>query len=101
MLPEEIQADYETNTGNVIAERFERINPLHMPAVLVAGHGPFTWGEDADKAVYNASVLEEVARIALYARLISPKGAAPIADALLDKHFLRKHGANAYYGQNT
>ncbi len=102
MHTHEIEERYEEHTGDVIAEAFagREINPVHMPAALVSGHGPFTWGKDANDAVMNAAVLEEVARMALYTCQLWPdKPLTPIPGALLDKHFLRKHGANAYYGQ--
>lgn len=96
----EIEKDYELNTGRVIVERFQRgrIDPARVPAVLVANHAPFVWGPDAEHALENAIVLEEVARMALHTRLLAPRQ-PPVADELLDKHFLRKHGAKAYYGQ--
>ena len=95
---EEIRGEYELNTGLAIVRRFEGINPLSMPAVLVAGHAPFAWGKDAAGAAYNAVVLEEVAELAW--RTMTLNGAvAPISQHLLDKHFLRKHGPDAYYGQ--
>jgi L-ribulose-5-phosphate 4-epimerase len=94
----EIETDYEANTGHAIVRRFRGLDPLQMPAVLVAGHAPFTWGESAAAAAYHAVVLEEVAEMAL--RTISVNsGAGPISQALLDKHFFRKHGGAAYYGQ--
>jgi L-ribulose-5-phosphate 4-epimerase len=95
----EIKVDYETNTGRVIVESFQTLRPLEHPAVLVAGHGPFTWGRDADEAVHNAVVLEFAARLASETLRINPQ-VKPIDSALLQKHFLRKHGKNAYYGQN-
>jgi L-ribulose-5-phosphate 4-epimerase len=98
MTPEEIEGEYEANTGLVIARRFEALDPAAMPAVLVAGHGPFTWGADAAEAVANAAALEEVARMAALTLAINPS-AQPISDELLDKHFSRKHGPGAYYGQ--
>jgi L-ribulose-5-phosphate 4-epimerase len=94
----EIENDYEVNTGKVIAETLGRKNPLQHPAVLVASHGPFTWGGDVADAVHNAGVLEFVARLASETLLINPK-VTPIHPVLLNKHFLRKHGAGAYYGQ--
>ena len=94
----EIKIDYELNTGKVIAETFRKMNPLEHPAVLVASHGPFTWGRDVADAVHNAGVLEFVARLASETLRVNP-GIPPMPEALLDKHFLRKHGANAYYGQ--
>ena len=98
MTPEEIQGKYEEETGNVIVETFKGINPNYVPAVLVNNHGPFTWGKDAHEAVHNAVVLEEVAMMAYYTCSLTPN-IKPISQVLLDKHFLRKHGANAYYGQ--
>jgi L-ribulose-5-phosphate 4-epimerase len=97
---EEIHTDYETHTGLVIAERFASLDPLAMPAVLVANHGPFTWGKTVDLAVENAAVLEYVARMAAKTLRIAPE-IPPMHSALLDKHFFRKHGAGAYYGQGT
>jgi L-ribulose-5-phosphate 4-epimerase len=98
MTRAEIQQDYEANTGRVIVRRFADLDPMQMPAALVAHHGPFTWGDDAFAAVKNAVVLEEVAKMALGTLQISPQQ-KPILQALLDKHYLRKHGENAYYGQ--
>ena len=100
LTPEEIKDAYEKNTGLVIIEEFKRrgIDPAQVPAVLVHNHGPFTWGKDADEAVYHAVVLEEVAFMNFHAKLLNP-AAGPMPQVLLDKHYLRKHGANAYYGQ--
>ena len=98
MTPEEIEANYEEHTGDIIIETFKGLNPMYVPGVLVSNHGPFTWGADALEAVHNSVVLEEVAMMALNSRLLNPD-IKPIEKALLDKHFLRKHGANAYYGQ--
>lgn len=100
MTKAEVQGEYERNTGAVIVERFREadVNPAEVPGVLVAGHGPFAWGEEVEDAVENAIVLESVARKALHTRLINPD-AEPINQALLDKHYLRKHGEEAYYGQ--
>lgn len=98
LTPREIKADYEANTGHVIVERFRKLDPLRHPAVLTASHGPFTWGKDAHDAVHNAVVLEFVARLASETLRINPK-AKPMQSVLLDKHFLRKHGPGAYYGQ--
>lgn len=98
MTREEVQQDYELNTGKVILRRFKRLDPLQMPAVLVANHGPFTWGKDAAGAVESAVVLEEVAKMAIGTITINPKQKA-ISKTLLDKHYLRKHGKDAYYGQ--
>jgi L-ribulose-5-phosphate 4-epimerase len=98
MTPDEIRNDYEANTGHVIVETFAKVNPLEHPAVLVASHGPFTWGADVEDAVHNAEVLEFVARLASETLRINPR-TKPMQSGLLDKHFLRKHGAGAYYGQ--
>lgn len=97
LTADEINEAYERNTGKVIIETFNGKDPLHVPGVLVANHGPFAWGTTAEKAVQHAAILEEVARMALYTRLLG--GVSPIPRELLDKHFLRKHGDNAYYGQ--
>lgn len=94
----EIKAEYEINTGHVIVERFRKVDPLQHPAVLVASHGPFTWGRNVHEAVHNAAVLEFVARLAAETLRLNPK-IKPMQPALLDKHFLRKHGPGAYYGQ--
>lgn len=98
MTPREIKDDYEVNTGKVIVETFKKKNPLQHPAVLVASHGPFIWGKDVDDAVHNAGVLEFVARLNSETLRINPK-TKPMQPVLLDKHFLRKHGPKAYYGQ--
>jgi len=98
MRPAEIKSDYELNTGKVIVERFKRLDPMSVPAVLVASHGPFAWGETVAKAVENAVVLEQVARLALETVRLNPR-LRPMQRELLDKHFLRKHGPGAYYGQ--
>jgi L-ribulose-5-phosphate 4-epimerase len=95
----EINTDYEASTGRVIVETFSTTDPLLIPAVLVASHGPFAWGTSPEKAVQNAVILEEVARMSLFTRLLSDVGS--ISQQLLDKHFMRKHGDNAYYGQKT
>jgi L-ribulose-5-phosphate 4-epimerase len=100
MTPQEIQNDYELNTGRVIVRRFKGIDPMQMPAVLVANHGPFTWGKDPADSVKNAVVLENIAQMAFGTLGINPKQVA-ISQVLLDKHYLRKHGKDAYYGQNT
>jgi L-ribulose-5-phosphate 4-epimerase len=97
---EEIRGEYELNTGLAIVRRFAGLNPLAMPAVLVAGHAPFAWGKDVAEAAYNAVVLEEVAELAWRTLTLHP-GTPAISQALLDKHFLRKHGPDAYYGQNS
>jgi L-ribulose-5-phosphate 4-epimerase len=94
----EINTDYEANTGHVIIETFEHLDPAAHPAVLVAAHGPFTWGRDARQAVEHAAVLEFVARLAVETCRINPI-VPPMPAALLEKHFLRKHGPGAYYGQ--
>lgn len=100
LTPEEIKQAYEKNTGLVIIETFEKrgLNPMYTPAVLCKNHGPFTWGKDAAEAVHNAVVLEEVAKMAAKTELINPT-VEPASDCLKDKHFFRKHGENAYYGQ--
>jgi len=97
LTKEEVDRGYEKETGTVILETFKNINPVHMPAVLVGNHGPFTWGATPDKAVYNAVVLEEVAKMAILTLQLDVQG--PISQYLLDKHFNRKHGKDAYYGQ--
>ena len=100
LTEEEIEEAYELNTGKVIVEGFaERdIDPVAVPAVLVRNHGPFTWGKDADAAVYHAVVLDEVAKMAARTEMLQD-GVAPAPQYLQDKHYLRKHGPNAYYGQ--
>ena len=102
LTQEEIDEDYEKNTGKVIIEAFRgrNIQPLHVPGVVCSSHGPFTWGKDAAQAVYHAVVLEEVAKMALLTLQIDPN-AAPAPQRIQDKHFLRKHGPNAYYGQQA
>jgi L-ribulose-5-phosphate 4-epimerase len=100
MTQEEIQSAYEWETGNVIVERFRNIDPAQVCAVLVHGHGPFAWGPSGKKAVENALALEIVAEMAMKAMQINP-AAQPISQNLLDKHFLRKHGPGAYYGQKS
>jgi L-ribulose-5-phosphate 4-epimerase len=99
MTPAEIAGDYETNTGLVIARRFAGLDPDRMPAALVHGHGPFCWGKSPREAQHVALILEEVAGMALEALGINP-AAPPISQELLDRHFLRKHGPGAYYGQS-
>lgn len=101
MTADEIQGQYELETGKVIVETFRHMNPDNFPAVLVKNHGPFTWGKNPHDAVHNAVVLEEVAMMALNARMLSGNNLSPMPKTLLDKHFLRKHGAGAYYGQQT
>lgn len=98
MTAEEIQTDYEAHTGDVIAETFKGLDASLIPAVLVKNHGPFAWGGSAKESVHNAVVLEEVAMMALQSLTLNP-ALGPMPQVLLDKHFLRKHGANAYYGQ--
>ena len=98
LTPKEIKDAYETNTGRVIVDTFLKLDPMQHPAVLVASHGPFTWGRDVKEAVHNASVLEFIARLASETLRLNPK-TKPMPSALLDKHFLRKHGPKEYYGQ--
>jgi len=98
MTADQIKEDYELNTGRVIVRRFSGLDPLQMPAVLVAGHGPFTWGKSPAAAVESAVILEETARMAFGTMIINPNQ-NEISQVLLDKHYLRKHGKNAYYGQ--
>ncbi len=98
LTSEEIDEAYELNTGNVIIETFGDRDPLSVPGILCANHGPFTWGKTADAAVYSAVVLEEVAKMAYRTEQLNPK-AVPAPQYLQDKHYLRKHGKNAYYGQ--
>ena len=100
LTTEEIEEDYETNTGHVIVETFKNrgINPMYIPAVICRNHGPFTWVKDAAQAVYHSVVLEEVAKMNLYTEIFNPKVESAPAN-ILNKHFMRKHGPNAYYGQ--
>ena len=98
LTEEEVHTDYETDTGKVIVERFAELRPHEMPAVLVAHHGPFVWGADAASSVENSVALEEIAKTALGTLQLQPD-APPIPQYLLDKHYLRKHGKDAYYGQ--
>ncbi len=98
MTAEEIGGKYELETGNVIIETFKDKSPDDIPAVLVHSHGPFTWGTDPHNAVHNAVVLEELAFMAWHNIMMNPQ-ISPMQQELLDKHYLRKHGANAYYGQ--
>jgi L-ribulose-5-phosphate 4-epimerase len=98
MTPEEIAGEYEKLTGGVIVETFADQDPMDIPAVLVASHGPFTWGKDAADAVHNAVVLEELAFMAWHNEMADPALTA-MQPELLDKHYLRKHGKGAYYGQ--
>ena len=99
MTPAEIQGEYEKETGSVIIQRLQGTNPEEMPAVLVHSHGPFAWGTDPYNAVHNAVVLEEVAMMAWHTIALPGGKTGAIQQELLDKHYLRKHGANAYYGQ--
>lgn len=101
MTPEEIAGAYEKETGTVIIERFQKdkIDPNDMPGVVVYSHGPFTWGSNPDNAVHNAVVLEETAFMAWHNLVMSGGTISPMQQELLDKHYLRKHGKNAYYGQ--
>lgn len=100
LTQEELEAGYERNTGTVIVETFRArgIDPAAVPAVICRSHGPFTWGKDPAEAVYHAAVLEEVSKMAILTRQVSPT-AAPAPQRIQDKHYFRKHGANAYYGQ--
>jgi L-ribulose-5-phosphate 4-epimerase len=98
MTSAEIQGEYEKETGTVIIETFKDMNPDAIPGVLVHSHGPFAWGKDPLDAVHNAVVLEEVALMNLHTMLLNP-GIQPMQPELLDRHYLRKHGKNAYYGQ--
>lgn len=98
MTDEQIKGQYELVTGSLILETFKDIDPIHMPGVLVNNHGPFSWGKDPMEAVHNAVVLEELAKMAYHTISLSPD-IGPISKSLLDKHFLRKHGEGAYYGQ--
>lgn len=98
MTQAEIEGEYEKNTGTVIIETFKDLDPMAIPGVLVNNHGPFAWGTDAHNAVHNAVVMDEVAKMALRSMQLTP-GLPQISQYILDKHYLRKHGANAYYGQ--
>ena len=100
LTQEELDEDYERNTGITIVETFRErgIDPKAVPAVLCYSHGPFTWGKDADQAVYHSVVLQECAKMGIFTRVLNPH-AAPAPQRMLDKHYLRKHGPNAYYGQ--
>lgn len=97
MTKAEVEGDYELETGRVIVNRFAGINPVHTPGVLVKNHGPFTWGLTPDEAVHNAVVLEQVAKMAFIAYQVNPS--LTMNPLLVEKHFSRKHGPNAYYGQ--
>ena len=100
-IGDDVSGEYEKETGRVIVETFEGKNPDHIPAVLVQSHGPFTWGKDAMEAVHNSVVLEELAMMAWHTEAIAPQPGHIMQQELLDKHFLRKHGAHAYYGQGN
>lgn len=97
MTKAQVEGDYELETGNVIVARFEGINPDHTPGVLVKNHGPFSWGATPDKAVYNAKVMEQCAQMAYIAKTLNPS--LEMNPLLIEKHYMRKHGPNAYYGQ--
>ena len=97
LKPEEIQGEYEKETGKVIIETFKELNPLDIPGVLVNNHGPFVWGKNVKNAVYNAVVLEEVAKMAFITNQLG--NSSSIDKTLLDKHYMRKHGKDSYYGQ--
>lgn len=97
MTEDEVKNDYELETGNVIIRRFEGMNPMHTPGVLVKNHGPFAWGKDPHNAVHNAVVMEQVAKMAFIAYQVNPH--LTMNPLLIEKHYLRKHGPGAYYGQ--
>ena len=97
MTEAEVKGEYELETGNVIVKRFEGMNPVHTPGVLVKNHGPFSWGKDAFEAVHNAVVLEQVAKMAFISYTVNPS--LTMNPLLVEKHFSRKHGPGAYYGQ--
>lgn len=97
MTEDEVRNAYESETGAVIVERFANLNPIHIPGVLVKNHAPFTWGKTIDEAVHNSVVLEEIAKMAFIAYGVNPN--LTMNPLLTEKHFNRKHGANAYYGQ--
>ncbi len=100
LTPAELDEDYEKGTGTVIIEEFtkRRLDPVAVPGVICHSHGPFAWGKDAVQAVYHAVVLEEVAKMATFTRMVNPN-AAPAPQHVVNKHYMRKHGPNAYYGQ--
>ena len=98
LTDDEINGEYEKNTGLVIAERIGDVPPLTLPGALVKSHGVFSWGKDADQAVHNAVVIEAVSEMAMKTELVNPN-ATPASDAIVEKHYNRKHGKNAYYGQ--
>ncbi|MEA5126818.1 MAG: L-ribulose-5-phosphate 4-epimerase [Proteiniphilum sp.] len=97
MTEAEVKGEYEKETGTVIIERFSELNPAHVPGVLVKNHGPFSWGKDPHEAVHNAVVMEQVAKMAFIAYQVNPN--LTMNDLLIQKHFFRKHGPGAYYGQ--
>ncbi|WP_346701396.1 L-ribulose-5-phosphate 4-epimerase [uncultured Alistipes sp.] len=97
MTREEVWGEYERETGKLIVETFRGLNPMHTPSVLVANHGPFSWGRSPEEAVHNSVVLEQVAKMAYVSQSLNPE--MPMSEMLTEKHFTRKHGANAYYGQ--
>lgn len=99
MSDQKIQGDYETETGNQIVEHFKTLDYHEIEMVLVACHGPFTWGKNAEKALYNSVILEEISKMALFTGQLSPS-VKPLKDALIEKHYNRKHGKGAYYGQS-
>lgn len=99
LTPEELGEEYERNTGRVIAELFSGQDAQAVPCALVKNHGPFAWGKDAAESVYHAAVLEQVAKMAFATSVLAGGSCAPMPQKLLDRHFLRKHGENAYYGQ--
>ena len=99
MTEQEVTGEYEKETGNVIIERFKNLNPIHVPGVLVCNHGPFSWGKDANDAVHNAVVMEQVAKMNSIAFAVNPN--LKMNKHLVTKHFLRKHGPGAYYGQTS
>ena len=100
LTEEEVTSNYELNTGKIIVERFKDLDPISIPAVLVAGHAPFTWGKDPEDSVKNNLVLERVAKMALHSLSLKPD-LKSLPDYILTKHHLRKHGENAYYGQKV
>lgn len=100
MTEDEIKTDFELNTGKAIARRFAELNPMQIPAVLVANHGPFSWGKTAGEAVEAMVILEEIATMAIDTLMLNPQQ-GQISKELLDKHYLRKHGEGAYYGQKS
>lgn len=99
LTDEQVNGDYEEETGVQITDAYADRNPAEAPMVIVAGHAPFTWGKNAAQSVYHAALLEEIARMAYLTRTLDPN-AAPLKRAVMDKHYLRKHGKNAYYGQS-